>query len=140
MEKFKVKKDFQFTKRIKEDESYFIDVDGFDKDVEKLVELNEKGKDYSVQLQYGRIDWEIVWEMREYGFKGMDIYLSSIDIELVWYDDYEDEIITKSYTKDDFEDCEVNFDINFSRRGNRHIEPTSILLDFENSKITLDVY
>ena len=78
--------------------------------------------------------------MREYGIKGMDIYLSSIDIELVWYDDYEDEIITKSYTKDDFEDCEVNFDINFSRRGNRHIEPTSILLDFENSKITLDVY
>lgn len=140
MEKFKVKKDFQFVKRIKEDESYFVDVDGFDGDIDKLVELDEKGKEYSVEMQYGRIDWEVAWELREYGIKYMDIYLSSMSIELVWYDDYEDEIITKTYTKDDFEDCEVNFDVNFSDRGNRHAEPTNILLDFQNSKITLDIY
>ena len=73
MEKFKVKQDFQFVKRIKEDESYFVDVDGFDGDIDKLVELDEKGKEYNVEMQYGRIDWEMVWELREYGIKYMDL-------------------------------------------------------------------
>ena len=140
MEKFKVKQDFQFVKILNEDESYFVDVDGYDENIEKLAELGEKGKDYSVEMRYARIDWEIAWELREYGIKFMDIYLSSMRIELVWYDGNGDEIITWNYTKDDFEDCEVNFDVNFSDRGNRHTEPTNILLDFENSKITLDIY
>ena len=138
--KFKNKNDWEFTKIIKEDESYFVDIDGFDKYIDKLSELAYKDKDYQVELNYGRIDWEIVWELREYGVKSMDIYLTSMDIQLTWLDDYGDEIITKSYVKDDFEDCEVNFDISLSDSGSLIVEPTNLLLDFDKSKITLDIY
>lgn len=135
--KFKNKNDFSFTKLIEDKNNYFIDVDGFDKNIDKLSILAYQDKDYQVEINVGRIDWEIVWELREYGVKSMDIYLTSMDIELTWLDDYGDEIITKSYVKDDFDDCEVVFDVSLDGGV---IEPTNITLDFENSKITLDIY
>lgn len=135
MEKFKNKNDWAFKKTIKEDESYFIDVEGYDGELPL-----KHGEDFEVEMNFGQIWWEIDWELREYGVKDVSIHLTSMEIELTWLDRYSDEIETKTYTLDDFDECEVLFHIDISDGGSMVIEPTNLLLDFDANKITLDIY
>ena len=127
--------DFRFIKRFTEQDVYMVDVDGFDSEVPI-----KEGRDYEVECNFGHIEWEIQFELREYGIKYMDVKLIYFEVELTWLDELGDDIDTITYRLEDFEEHEVEFDFNFSNRGNRHVEPTNLLIDFDNKKVTLDIY
>ena len=127
-------KDFQFKTKGK-DLQEIISVMGVDPQVP--IHDNQY---HDVECNWGQVDWEIYFELREYGIKYMDVKFLAMEIELTWLNEEGDDIETITYTMSDFEHSIADFDLKFDNHfGNRHIEVTELLVDFFEKKVTLTI-